>query len=164
MADFHYVVEVQAPPSRVWSVLLDVESWPEWTTSVTRVKRMDFGPLTLGSRTRIYQPRLSPAVWKVISLDESQYAFSWATRIVGTRILAVHQVDKLGTGSRVTLSLFYAGMLSGIMSRMLRDLNRDYLEREAIGLKRFCEAAVSWPAGTRPYTSRPSSKPIARSG
>jgi uncharacterized membrane protein len=159
MADFRYVVEIQAPPSRVWSVLLDVERWPEWTTSVIRVKRMDFGPLTLGSRTRIQQPRLAPAVWKVTSLDEVQHTFSWASRATGTRIVAVHLVEKHGTGSRVTLSLFYSGVLGPLMARLLRRLNLDYLEREGTGLKRYCEAAVSWPANPKP-----SAKPIARSG
>ena len=63
MSDFRYEVEIRVSPARVWAVLLDVERWPEWTTSVTRVQRMDLGPLTLGSRTRIWQPRLMPAVW-----------------------------------------------------------------------------------------------------
>jgi hypothetical protein len=159
MADFRYVVEIQAPPSRVWAVLLDVERWTEWTTSVTSAKRMDLGPLTLGSRTRICQPRLAPAMWKVTSIDEAQHTFAWDTRTLGARILAVHKVDKHGTGSRVTLSLFFSGILGGIMSRLFRYLNRDYLEREATGLKRFCEAAASWPS-----TPKTETKHIARSG
>ena len=161
MADFRYVVEIQAPPSRVWAALLDVEQWPQWTTSVTSAKRMDFGPLTLGSRTRICQPRLASAVWKVTSIDEARHTFAWDTRTLGARILAVHKVDRHGTGSRVTLSLFFSGVLGGIISRLFRDLNRDYLEREAAGLKRLCEAAASWPA---PASTVPSAKHIARSG
>ena len=45
MSDFRHVVEIRAAPAHVWSVLLDVEHWPDWTTSVTKVKRMDIGPL-----------------------------------------------------------------------------------------------------------------------
>jgi hypothetical protein len=161
MADFRYAVEIQAPPSRVWSVLLDVERWPQWTTSVARVKRLEIGPLTLGSRTRIYQPRLSAAVWKVTALDEAHRSFSWSARTIGTKVLAVHQVEKYGTGCRVTLELYYSGILGALMSRLLRELNLDYLKREATGLKRYCEAAVSWPADAK---SNPSHKPIARSG
>jgi uncharacterized membrane protein len=159
MADFRYVVEIQAPPSRVWSVLLDVERWPEWTTSVARVKRLDLGPLTLGSCTRIDQPKLSSAVWKVTSLDEQRHTFAWSTRTIGTKILGVHQVERHGTGCRVTLDLYYSGLLGSLISRLLRDLNRDYLQREGTGLKRFCEAAVSWPV-----EAKPTAKPIARSG
>ena len=159
MADFRYVVEIQAPLSRVWTVLLDVERWPQWTTSVTRVKRMEVGPLTLGSRTRIFQPRLSSAVWKVTSLDQARHSFSWSAHTIGTKIQAVHQVEKFGTGCRVALGLYYSGLLGPLMSRLLRDLNWDYLKREGTGLKRYCEAAVSWPADTRPNP-----RPIARSG
>ncbi|HEY1577508.1 MAG TPA: hypothetical protein VGF82_10610 [Terracidiphilus sp.] len=31
MTDFRYVVEIQVSPARVWSTLLDIERWPDWT-------------------------------------------------------------------------------------------------------------------------------------
>ena len=85
-------------------MLLDVERWPEWTTSVSKVQRMDIGPLTLGSRTRIWQPKLMPAVWQVTSLDEQRHIFAWTTHTFGIKIIARHQVDAIGARSRVTLS------------------------------------------------------------
>ncbi len=126
-------------------MLLDVERWPEWTSSVTRVKRMDIGPLTLGSRTQIHQPKLTPAVWKITSLDEQRRTFAWTARSFGVKVVAHHQVEKHGTGSRATLSLRYSGPLGPIMARMLRNLNWDYLGREGNGLKKHCETVVSWP-------------------
>lgn len=146
MSNFEYVIEIQAPPARVWSVLLDVERWPEWTTTVLSAQRMEFGPLTLGSRTRLAQPRLSKAIWKVTSLDESRGIFAWTTNALGVKIIAYHQVEKLGSGSRVTLLLHYAGLLGPLMARFLRDLNWDYLVCEGNGLKRHCEAQVPQPA------------------
>ncbi|MGA7243521.1 MAG: SRPBCC family protein [Terracidiphilus sp.] len=142
MSDFRQVVEIQASPARVWSVLLDVEHWPEWTTSVTKVHRMDIGPLTLGSRTRVWQPKLAPAVWCVTSLDQKRRIFAWTTRNLGVKIVARHQVDAIGNFSRVTLSLHYSGVLGAILARIYRDLNRDYLSREAGGLRAYCEAPM----------------------
>jgi len=142
MSDFRHVVEIRVSPARVWNVLLDVEHWPEWTTSVSKVQRMDIGPLTLGSRTRIWQPKLMPAVWQITSLDPKRRIFAWTTHTFGIKITARHQVDVIGTGSRVTLSLKYFGVLGAIMARVYRDLNWDYLAREANGLRGHCEAPV----------------------
>jgi uncharacterized membrane protein len=149
MAEFRYVVDIQAPPERIWPVLLDVERWPEWTSSVTSAKRLDLGPLTLGSRTEIHQPRLSPAVWCVTSLDEQRRSFAWTTYSLGIKVVAYHEVEEADTGSRVILDLQYSGLLGAIMSRMLRKLNWDYIEREGNGLKRHCETAVSLPVSAR---------------
>jgi len=148
MVDFRYAIEIRVPPARIWPVLLDVERWPEWTTSVTRVQRMDIGPLSLGSRTRIWQPRLMPSVWCVTSLDERSYSFTWATHSYGLKIIARHQIIPARTNSRVVLTLAYTGLLGAIMSRVYRKLTMDYLTREGTGLRNYCEppAAHSSPA------------------
>jgi hypothetical protein len=142
MSDFRQAVEIRMSPPRVWAVLLDVERWPEWTTSVTRVQRMDVGPLTLGSRTRIWQPKLMPAVWQVTSLDEKRRIFGWTTHNFGLKITGRHQVEAVGAHSRVILSLHYSGLLGALMARIYRDLNWDYLSREANGLRVKCEAPM----------------------
>jgi len=149
LSDFRHVVEIKVSPARVWSVLLDVERWPDWTTSVTKVQRMDVGRLTLGSRTRIWQPRLMPAVWRVTSLDEKRHIFAWTTHTFGINIIARHQVEPVGAHSRVTLSLDFSGFLGAIMARIYRDLNWDYISREANGLRARCEAPVTRRAHAR---------------
>jgi hypothetical protein len=147
MSDFRYEVEIRVSPSRVWAVLLDVERWPEWTTSVSRIQRMELGPLTLGSRTRIWQPRLMPAVWCVTSLDERRRVFGWTTRSFGVKIVGQHQVDAFKNYSRVALSLHYTGPLSVVVARVYRGLILDYITREGDGLKEFCEnVPASYPA------------------
>jgi len=142
MSDFRYVVDIKVSPARVWAVLLDVEHWPEWTTSITRVQRMDLVALTLGSRTRICQPGLLPAVWQVTSLDEKRRIFAWTAHPFGIKIVGRHQVDAVGIISRVTLSLDYSGLLGTVMARVYRQVNWDYITREGNGLRKRCEAIV----------------------
>jgi Polyketide cyclase / dehydrase and lipid transport len=149
MSYFSQIVEIRVAPAHVWKVLLDVERWPEWTTSVSKIQRMDIGPLTLGSRTRIWQPKLMPAVWQVTSLDEQRRIFAWTTHTFGIKIVGRHQVEAVGARSRVTLSLTYTGVIGAVLARAYRDLNWDYLAREANGLRGHCEAPVVQHAQAR---------------
>ncbi|MGO9437864.1 MAG: SRPBCC family protein [Terracidiphilus sp.] len=139
MGNFLYTVEIYAAPERVWAAFVDVERWPEWTPTVTRVKRMDENPLAVGSRTKLWQPQLMPAVWRVTVLDESVGLFKWTAGLPGIQVTATHRVQPTPNGSHVTLSLDYTGLLGPLMAWQLKNLNWDYLTKEANGLKRFCE-------------------------
>jgi uncharacterized protein YndB with AHSA1/START domain len=136
--DFSIVVDIKASPDRVLPVLYDVERWPEWTSTMTSVRRMDAGPFAVGSRARVRQPKLLPAVWQVTELDERR-SFTWVTRSPGVQIRAGHLVEVDGAGSRVTLSLEFSGLLGPLVARLYRSLNERYLATEAEGLRKRCE-------------------------
>ena len=58
-------VEIDAPATVVWDVYSDVERWPEWTASVTRLVALDGPGLAVGKRYEIKQPRMPKLVWEV---------------------------------------------------------------------------------------------------
>ena len=136
MSRTHYsvTVDIAAPPGRVWSVMVDAERWPEWTASVTSVARLDQGPLRVGSRARIRQPRVPPAEWRVTELTEGR-SFTWVTGTALARATARHEVESIPAGTRATLSIRYSGLLGGVVGRLTRGLNDRYLALEAAGLK-----------------------------
>jgi uncharacterized membrane protein len=144
---FSVTVDIQAPPDRVLAVLIDVERWPDWTSSVTSVQRLDGGRFIMGSRARIRQPKLRPAVWQVTQLD--QRSFTWSTRSPGLQVTGLHQIEENGTGSRVTLSIQFSGLLAPLLARIYGGLNERYLAIEAQGLKARSEGTnLSSPALT----------------
>ncbi len=134
---FSISVEIPATPSIVWSVMADVERWPEWTASISRVKRLSPGPLRVGSRTRIHQPRLPPAWWRVTEFVCGDH-FTWISIAPGVRVTARHAVESVASGSRVTLSICYEGWFGWLLARWTGGLNDRYLAMEANGLKARC--------------------------
>jgi carbon monoxide dehydrogenase subunit G len=150
MTHFSTTIEIYAPPARVWAVMLDLERWPEWTSTVTSMTRLDPGPLAVGSRVRICQPKLRPAVWQVTEVDEGQSS-TWFTIGPGVRVIARHSIDPIAAGSLVTLSIAFSGVLGPLVARLTRGLNERYLALEANGLKARSEARSD--SAPTPHTS-----------
>ena len=140
MTDFRITVEIHAPPDKVWAVMRDVERWPQWTPTVTSVRRLDTGPLAVGSRALIRQPKLPPAKWQVTDFDDAGRGFTWINRAPGVLVTARHWVEASGPDSRATLSLRFSGFLASLVGRLTANLNERYLALEAQGLKTRSEA------------------------
>jgi hypothetical protein len=136
---FSRAVEIPAPPSLVWSIMADVSRWPEWTPSVSRVTLLSTDQLSVGSRVRIFQPKLPSAVWRVTELN-SGANFTWVSRAPGVTVRARHVVEPIDIGARAKLSINYEGLLGGLLARWVGDLNERYLALEAEGLKKRCVA------------------------
>ena len=47
---FEVVIGISASEERVWAALIDVEHWPDWTSSMTSVARIDSGSFGVGSQ------------------------------------------------------------------------------------------------------------------
>lgn len=137
-------IEIAAAPERVWAVMTDVERWPEWTPSMTRVERLEPGPLRLGCRTRVEQPQLRPAIFTVTELTElpARRSFTWRMTGPGVVGVATHLVEPSGTGARATLSVTFSGLLGRLVARLYRALTERYLALEAQGLKRRSESGT----------------------
>jgi uncharacterized membrane protein len=133
------IVEIAAPAQRVFQTLCDVERWPEWTPSMRTVQRLDHGSFKVGSRARVDQPKLRPSIWQVSSMDEDRN-FNWVTITPGLRMEAGHGVETVGGGCRVRLTFALSGLLAPIVSWMYGRLIAEYVNTEAQGLKRRCEA------------------------
>jgi uncharacterized protein YndB with AHSA1/START domain len=132
-------IDVAAPPARVWEVLVDAERWPEWTDSVSKVRMLDSGPLAVGSRVEVSQPRIPTGTYTVTALVPGT-AFTWEQRQPGSRVTAHHECAPLPDGgTRVDLQVVMSGAVGGVVGRLYRNLTRRYLAMEAAGLKTRAE-------------------------
>jgi uncharacterized membrane protein len=141
---FEAGIDVAAPARSVFDVYSDVERWPEWTSSMTRVERLDDGPLRVGSRARIKQPRLPVTVWQVTELLPGT-SFTWVARGPGVVTTGIHEVRPSGQDGHVTATgvLVQEGLLGPLVGVLTRSLTVRYLQTEMRGLKAHCERGVA---------------------
>jgi uncharacterized membrane protein len=129
-----------APPDQVWPLFLDLDRWPELTESITSLRRLDTGPVRVGSEAVVKQPGLPPARWRVTEIEPG-HSFVWATTSTGVTTTGGHYVTASGPGSEITLTLGLAGLLAPVMNLLLGRLVRRYVTMEMEGFRRGAESA-----------------------
>jgi uncharacterized membrane protein len=128
-------IDVDAPASVVWDVFSDVERWPEWTASITRLVGLDGPGIAVGRRFEIKQPRMPKLVWEVTEVSPGQ-SWTWVQRSPGGLTVARHEVTALSEGrARVRQQLDQRGPVGALFAVMMQRMTRRYLDLEAEGLK-----------------------------
>ena len=133
MRKFEVTRHIDAPPQAVWPVISDVARWPEWLPTINSVERLDEGPLRIGSRARVSQPKLPKAEWEVTELVDGRL-FTWEATGPGMRSIGRHEVVPDGDGSLVTLSIEQTGPMGWVAATIWRSLTQRYVALEAESL------------------------------
>ncbi len=134
-------VAIDAPADVVWRTFADVERWPEWTASVTRIVAVDGPGIEVGKRFEIKQPRLPKLVWEVTEVRPGR-GWTWVQRSPGGTTLATHEVIAQGPArTLVRQGIDQRGPVGTLVGALMRGTTRRYLEMEADGLKARSEAA-----------------------
>jgi carbon monoxide dehydrogenase subunit G len=140
-------IKINAPPDRVWTVMKDVERWPEWTESMKSVERLDKGDFGLGSKAKLKIRRSPNAnVWTVTELTPNR-SFTWETNSGGVKGVATHVIEPDGNSSKVTLTVDLSGPVATIFSPIIAGQSRKNVDMEAEGLKRRSEAGSGQGSG-----------------
>jgi uncharacterized protein YndB with AHSA1/START domain len=137
--EYRRTIDIDAPPEVVWTLLEDVERWPDWTASMQKIERLDGGPLAVGSRARVKQPKLPATVFEVTELEPSK-SFAWRAKSPGLESFADHEIEERDGGSRMTLLFQVKGTLAGVASLFWSGLIKRYVDTEAEGLKRRAQS------------------------
>ncbi len=138
MREFIQSIRFNTPIEHVWPVMCDVEHWHEWTASISRAEIRGGGPLRIGSRVVIKQPKFPPATWNVTSLMPGK-RFAWVRGGLGVLVTADHEIASDVDARKVTLRLQFTDMLSGLFAGLTADINERYLAMEAEGWRKRCE-------------------------
>lgn len=128
-----------ASPETVWKVLSDVAHWHEWTPTVTKVEVLDQPELKLGSRYKVYQPKLQPAIW-IVTTFVPPSSFVWESSMPGIHMVAEHMLKQVSAEqTELTLTFTFKGWLGRIMGNLYRTTVESYIATEAQSLKKRVE-------------------------
>ena len=146
---FETTVEIDAPAEAVWTALVDVTRWPDWTDSIQDVRWLDDdGGIRVGARARVKQPGTPPLTWIVTELDPGR-GFVWEASSPGTKTIGAHTVSSSGADtSTLTLGLIQSGVLAKLVAALTGARTRKFVQMEANGLKRAAESASAARADT----------------
>lgn len=128
-----------AAPEDVWGLFVDVERWPEMTKSIREVRRLDSGPLLVGSEAVIRQPGLPRARWRVTELEPGR-SFVWESSSGGVTSVGGHAVDADGQGSIITLTLRLHGPMAGVVEALVGRRAQRNMTMEMEGFRRTAES------------------------
>jgi uncharacterized membrane protein len=128
-------VEISAPSAVVWGVFSDVERWPEWTPSVTRLVALDGPGIAVGKRFAIKQPWMPKLVWEITEASPGA-SWTWVQRSPGGLTVAHHDViAESEAHTRVRQRLEQRGPVGALIGLLMRPMTKRYLHLEAEGLK-----------------------------
>ncbi|QJB70060.1 SRPBCC domain-containing protein [Parasphingorhabdus halotolerans] len=134
MPEFRNKIEIAASPSQIWSILIDFEKWPQWSDSFSALQRLDDGPVGLGSRIRIKQPRLFPRNWTITEWNPDN-SFSWISKGGGVTSFANHWIETDRDVCTFHQSMNISGFLGRPTAILLKATICRYMDMEAAGLK-----------------------------
>jgi hypothetical protein len=136
---YELATDIAARIERVWSLLIDVEDWPNRSRAFRKVTLVTPGSLGPGSVAQVTQPGLPTARWAVSRWDVGT-RFDWESQAPGVHTVGRHTLARIDDEhTRLTLAIEQTGGLSDLASLTFGRRTRAYVQLEADGLKKLAE-------------------------
>lgn len=133
---------VTADTTTTWGVISRLDDWHRLLPTVDDVTRVGpVGPVAIGSRFRLRQPGLPPAVY-VVTEWEPEKGFTWESAAPGVRAIATHTLRSEGGATTLRLGIEWTGPGTPLMRLLLTGKARRYLSQEAATFARLAEEAA----------------------
>ena len=133
---------IVARPHDIFQVLLDFKRWNQWTQSITQMSVLDNEGPKPGVRIKVFQPKLSPAVWTITEIVPDTRLI-WEKKSFGLRMVSEHLITLHGDEVSVTIRMTYNGPLASLAFNLTQSLTDRYMTLEINGLKRECERVTN---------------------
>lgn len=116
MQEIKTEIEISTPPSKVWSILIDINNWQEWSPIINASS----GEASIGSKLSITMmgkeegrdgPKYNPIIEE---LNEPQY-FRWSAQMLAGFIFTndkIFELEETKSGTRLTHIETFKGLLA----------------------------------------------------
>ncbi len=126
---------VNAPVTAVWGVLTDLNSWPAWNKSVSKMEMK--GDVKIGS-TFIWVAQGAKILSRIEELDKPN-RIAWSGRLPGIRAFHVWKFEEKDGGTLVCTKESFEGLLARILRGFIRRMLSRALEKDVMALKNEAE-------------------------
>ncbi len=111
-------IEISAPPSKVWSIIMDIDNWQEWSPIINESN----GTASVGSKLNITMigkeegkdgPKYNPIITE---LEEPNY-FRWRAHMLAGFIFTndkILELEETNSGTRLIHKETFSGLLAPI--------------------------------------------------
>ena len=115
MREIKTEIEISAPATEVWRILMDFDRWAEWSPIINQAS----GVASLGSKLSITMigkeagkdgPKYSP----VITILDKPTSFRWRANMIAAFVMTndkVFELEETASGTRVVHKELFSGMM-----------------------------------------------------
>ena len=114
---FSSSVVIDAPPERVFSLVDNLEEWPQWIPSITRIEKLSDGPLKEGSQIRVTaKSGITVKLLMTITEFVPGQRGVMQGKVLGVRMTRYYTFESVEGGTKLTAG----GEVSGILAFLIR--------------------------------------------
>lgn len=116
---FESSIEVDAPVSKVWTLIDKLEEWPRWMPSIKKIERLSKGPLTVGSQLCV-TARVSGLTLRLLMtitkfVPERNVVLEG--KALGTKLTRFYALEPAGGKTKITIGGDVSGALAWLARR-----------------------------------------------
>jgi hypothetical protein len=140
MTSFRTTCIIDAPSSKVWAILTDLEAWPKWNTTVPKVE----GTVALGNTVTVYTTASPGRAFPVkVAVLNPPWEMLWSGGMplglfVGRRTFTL--TEPAPGKTTFTMKEEFTGLLAPLITKSIPDLQPLFVEFAAC-LKRVAECS-----------------------
>jgi uncharacterized membrane protein len=116
---FESSIDINAPVSKVWTLIDRLEEWPQWMPSIKKIERLSKGPLTVGSQLCVtarvsgFTLRLLMTITKFV--PERNVVLEG--KALGTKLIRFYALEPAGGRTKITIGGDVSGALAWLARR-----------------------------------------------
>jgi len=129
---------IQAPNETVWGILSDLENWPKWNKSVSRIQVS--GPIQVGT-SFAWVGGGSRIVSRLEEVDPPK-RIAWSGKTFGIQAMHVWELEEKGRGTQVHTEESFEGLVARLLRGFARKTLAKALDQGISSLKAEAESRI----------------------